>query len=55
MEQISVEELGRDTAAMVARVQNGETLEITKHGKVIARMVPIVSAQQASVTGGVPI
>jgi antitoxin (DNA-binding transcriptional repressor) of toxin-antitoxin stability system len=33
-------ELNRDTAGVLARVERGETVEITRHGRVIGRIVP---------------
>lgn len=35
-----VRELNQDTAGVLARVERGETVEITRHGKVIGRIVP---------------
>ncbi len=40
MEQVPVRELNQDTAGVLARVERGETVEITRHGKVIGRIVP---------------
>ena len=40
MNRISVDELARQTDAIVARVQRGETLEITSDGVVVARLTP---------------
>lgn len=34
-------ELNQDTAAVLARVERGETVEITRHGRVIGRLVPV--------------
>jgi len=33
-------ELNQDTAGVLARVERGETVEITRHGRVIGRIVP---------------
>lgn len=33
-------ELTRHTSRWMARVKSGETLEVTEHGRVIARLVP---------------
>ena len=40
MEQVPVRELNQDTAGVLARVERGETVEITRHGRVIGRIVP---------------
>jgi prevent-host-death family protein len=40
VEQVPVRELNQDTAGVLARVERGETVEITRHGKVIGRIVP---------------
>ncbi len=40
MVQIPVRVLNQDTASVMARVEGGETVEITRHGKVIGRIVP---------------
>ncbi|MEV1293270.1 type II toxin-antitoxin system prevent-host-death family antitoxin [Pseudonocardia sp. NPDC049635] len=40
MEQVAMRELNQDTAAVLARVERGETVEITRHGRVIGRIVP---------------
>ena len=32
--------LNQDTAGVLARVEGGETVEITRHGRVIGRIVP---------------
>jgi prevent-host-death family protein len=41
MERIGVEELNRDTVAVLARVRGGETIEITNGGSAVARLVPV--------------
>ncbi|MEV6306860.1 type II toxin-antitoxin system prevent-host-death family antitoxin [Actinoplanes sp. NPDC051861] len=41
MEQIPIRTLNQDTAGVLARVERGETLEITNRGQPIARIVPI--------------
>lgn len=41
MEQVPVRVLNQDTAGVLAKVENGETVEITSRGKPIARIVPI--------------
>ncbi|MGQ0482806.1 MAG: type II toxin-antitoxin system Phd/YefM family antitoxin [Pseudonocardia sp.] len=40
MEQVPVRELNQDTSGVLARVERGETVEITRHGRVIGRIVP---------------
>lgn len=40
MEQIPVRVLNQQTASVLARVERGETVEITSRGKPIARIVP---------------
>ncbi|HEU5469588.1 MAG TPA: type II toxin-antitoxin system prevent-host-death family antitoxin [Actinophytocola sp.] len=42
MEQVPVRVLNQDTAGVLARVENGEVVEITSRGKPIARIIPIV-------------
>jgi prevent-host-death family protein len=42
---IPVRELNQDTAGVLARVERGETLEITRHHRVIARIVPVLHAE----------
>jgi len=41
IEQVPVRVLNQDTASVLARVEKGETVEITSRGKPIARIVPI--------------
>ena len=45
MEQIPVRELNQDTAGVLARVERGETVEITRHGRVIGRIVPATTGE----------
>ncbi|NGN68379.1 type II toxin-antitoxin system prevent-host-death family antitoxin [Streptomyces sp. A7024] len=47
MERIPVRELNQNTSAVLARVQHGETLEVTVSGTPVARLVPITPAQSA--------
>jgi prevent-host-death family protein len=42
MDQIPIRTLSRDTAGVLARVERGETVEITNRGRPIARIVPVV-------------
>jgi prevent-host-death family protein len=41
MHQVPIRELNQDTAEVLARVERGETVEITRRGRPIARLVPI--------------
>jgi prevent-host-death family protein len=45
MEQVPVRQLNQDTAGVLARVENGETVEITSRGKPIARIVPVSNGE----------
>jgi prevent-host-death family protein len=45
MAAIPVRELNQDTAGVLARVERGEILEITRHQRVIARLVPVLHAE----------
>ncbi|MGH3869358.1 MAG: type II toxin-antitoxin system Phd/YefM family antitoxin [Pseudonocardiaceae bacterium] len=66
MVQIPVRVLNQDTASVMARVEGGETVEITRHGKVIGRIVPAAAAGElddwvdagrvtpATITGPIP-
>jgi prevent-host-death family protein len=40
VDNIPVRQLNQDTAGVLARVQRGESLEITSRGRAIARLVP---------------
>ena len=40
MERIPVRQLNQDTAGVLARIERGESLEITSRGRPIARLVP---------------
>jgi antitoxin (DNA-binding transcriptional repressor) of toxin-antitoxin stability system len=40
MTAVSVREFSYNPSAMFARAEKGETIEITRHGKVIATLVP---------------
>lgn len=48
METVTVSELNQQTARVLERVKAGESLEITEHGRPVARLVPSVP------TTGVP-
>ncbi len=41
MESIPIRSLNQDTAGVLARVEQGETVEITNRGRPVARIVPI--------------
>jgi prevent-host-death family protein len=43
MEQIPIRTLNQDTAGVLARVEQGEIIEITNRGNPIARIVPITA------------
>jgi prevent-host-death family protein len=45
VEQIPIRELNQDTAGVLARVERGETVEITRHGTVIGRIVPAATGE----------
>jgi prevent-host-death family protein len=45
MERIPVRELNQNTSAVLARVQHGESLEVTVSGTAVARLVPISGTQ----------
>ena len=40
MTSVSVREFSYNPSAMFARVEQGETIEVTRHGKVIALLAP---------------
>jgi prevent-host-death family protein len=44
VDQIPIRTLNQDTAGVLARVESGETVEITYRGRPIARIVPIGDA-----------
>ena len=46
MVQIPVRVLNQDTASVMARVEGGEIVEITRHGKVIGRIVPTLPTRE---------
>ncbi len=45
MEQVPVRQLNQDTASVLARVEKGETVEITSRGKPIARIIPVTHGE----------
>jgi len=42
MEQIPIRVLNQDTAGVLARVERGETVEITSRGRPVARLSPVI-------------
>lgn len=40
MERIGIRELNQHTSRYIARVKAGETIEVTEHGQLVARLVP---------------
>ena len=40
MSQVSVREFSYNPSAMFARVERGETIQVTRHGKVVAVLLP---------------
>jgi prevent-host-death family protein len=49
MEQIPIRTLNQDTAGVLARVEQGETIEITNRGHPIARIVPVAADSMADI------
>jgi prevent-host-death family protein len=45
VEQIPIRVLNQQTASVLARVERGETVEITNKGKPIARIVPVAGGE----------
>jgi prevent-host-death family protein len=43
VDQIPIRALNQDTAGVLARVERGETVEITNRGRPIARIVPVTA------------
>ena len=41
MDRIPIRSLNQDTAGVLARVAQGETVEITNRGRLVARIVPV--------------
>lgn len=40
MDKVTVREFSYNPSAMFARVEKGETIEVTRHGEVVAMLVP---------------
>jgi prevent-host-death family protein len=47
VEQIAIRTLNQHTAEVLARVEAGETVEITNRGRPIARIVPVAADELA--------
>jgi prevent-host-death family protein len=47
MEQIPIRTLNQDTAGVLARVEQGEIIEVTNRGNPIARIVPVTADPMA--------
>jgi len=47
MERIGVRELRQNASRYLARVANGEAIEVTDRGRPIARLVPVPSGENA--------
>lgn len=48
MAKVNITELRQNLPSYVARVQDGETIEVTVRGRVIARIVPEVDRRAAA-------
>ena len=46
---VGLRDLRHHTSEVLARVQHGETIDVTEHGRLIARIVPVRERQHASV------
>lgn len=47
MEQIGVRELRQNASRYLARVANGEAIEVTDRGRPVARLVPVPGGENA--------
>ena len=47
MERIGVRELNQQTSQVIERVKRGEVVEVTERGRLVARLVPVVSVPEA--------
>ena len=47
MERIGVRELRQNASRYLARVANGEAIEVTDRGRPVARLVPVPSGESA--------
>lgn len=41
MERVGIRELKQNASAVIRRVEAGETIEVTEHGRPVARIVPL--------------
>lgn len=41
MDRVGVRDLNQNTSRYLARVKAGETIEVTEHGRPVARLVPV--------------
>lgn len=41
MERVGIRDLNQRTSQVIERVRRGETLEVTDHGRPVARLVPV--------------
>ncbi|MPY83646.1 MAG: type II toxin-antitoxin system prevent-host-death family antitoxin [Actinophytocola sp.] len=48
---VGLRELRHNTGAVMARVRHGETVDVTEHGTLIARIVPVQQRAPAPVIG----
>ncbi|SFP47547.1 prevent-host-death family protein [Amycolatopsis arida] len=46
---VGLRELRHSTGEVLARVRHGETIDVTEHGKLIARIVPVRDRQPAPI------
>ena len=46
MTRVASRELRNDTAALLSRVQNGEVVVVTVHGRDVARLVPVSAKRE---------
>jgi prevent-host-death family protein len=44
---VGLRDLRRHTSEVLARVRRGETIDVTEHGRLIARIVPVGKRQPA--------
>lgn len=48
MESVGVRQLRQNASELLERVQTGEQIQITNHGRAVARLVPITSSATTS-------
>jgi prevent-host-death family protein len=46
---VGLRDLRHHTSAVLARVRHGETIDVTEHGRLIARIVPVADREPAPV------